>query len=119
MEKQERQRTNQQSRAMHLAFNQISQLLIEQGIDQRTIVQDLEGYSAPVTPEFLKQVFKTIMYTMYRKTSTSDLTTNEMTTCFDVFAHFLGEQYGVQVTWPSTDALYIQHLIDIENESMV
>lgn len=116
MEKETKQRTISQNRALHLAFNQVSDLLIEQGIDQRTIVQDLEGYSAPVTPEFLKQVFKTIMYTMYRKTSTSYLTTNEMTTCFDVFAKFLSENYGVSITWPSEDALYQQYMLDHEKD---
>lgn len=98
-----------------MAFTQISDLLVEQGIDQRTIVEDLEGYSAPVTPSFLKEVFKTIMYTMYRKTSTTDLTTEEMTTCFDVFAKFLGETYGVSIEWPSQDALAMQALLDNSN----
>jgi len=91
---------------MHLAFTQISTLLVEQGIDQRTIVEDLEGYSAPVTASFLKEVFKTIMYTMYRKTSTTDLTTAEMTECFDVFAKFLSENYGIEIFWPSNEAQY-------------
>lgn len=110
--KEEKHRTVSQNRAMHLAFQQISQLLVEQGIDQRTIVKDLEGYSAPVTPEFLKQVFKTISYTMYRKTSTTELTTSEMTNCFDVFAKFLGETYGIEVSWPSQDSLAFQALLD-------
>jgi hypothetical protein len=76
------------------------------------IVEDLEGYSAPVTASFLKEVFKTIMYTMYRKTSTTDLTTAEMTECFDVFAKFLSENYGVDIVWPSQDSLALQALID-------
>lgn len=111
-----KQRTITQSRAMHLAFTQISQLLVEQGIDQRTIVKDLEHYSAPTTPEFLKLIFKQIMYTMYRKTSTTELTTNEMTTCFDVFAKFLSESYHIEVVWPSHDQLALQALIDNEQQ---
>lgn len=79
------------------------------------ITRDLQGYSAPVTPSFLKEVFKTIMYTMYRKTSTTDLTTEEMTTCFDVFEKFLGETYGVSIEWPSQDALAMQALLDEYN----
>ncbi len=108
----ETSRTITQNRALHLAFTQISTLLVEQGIDQRTIVEDLEGYSAPVTASFLKEVFKTIMYTMYRKTSTTDLTTAEMTECYDVFDKFLGESYGVHCPWPSQDSLALQALID-------
>ena len=106
------QRTISQNRCLHLMFNQVSESLIEQGIDQRTIVKDLDGYSAPVTPEFLKLVFKQIMYTMYRKTSTTELTTSEMTTCFDVFQKFLGESYGLEISWPSNDSLALQALLD-------
>lgn len=111
----EKIRTITMNRALHLAFTQISTLLVEQGIDQRTITKDLDGYSAPVTPEFLKLVFKTIMYTMYRKESTTALTTSEMTNCFDVFAKFLAETYGIEVTWPSQSELSWQALIDSEN----
>ena len=114
MEKETKPRTTSMNRSIHLAFTQISTLLIEQGIDQRTIVKDLEHYSAPTTPEFLKNVFKTIMYTMYRKVSTTELTTTEMSTCFEVFAKFLGEQYGIHVTWPSEEALYQQYQLDHE-----
>lgn len=108
----EKPRTLTQSRAMHLAFTQISTELVGKGIDQRTVIRDLKGYSAPVTPEFLKLVFKTIMYTMYRKESTTQLSTSEMTNCFDVFAKFLAETYGIEVVWPSNDALAMQALID-------
>lgn len=110
----EKQRTISQNSALHLCFTQVATELVGQGIDRKTIVEDLEGYSAPVTPEFLKEVFKTIMYTLYLKTSTAELTTNEMTTCFDVFARFLSESYGIDVTWPSNDALAIQALLDNE-----
>ena len=112
------QRTITQNRALHLAFTQIATELVGQGIERKTIVDDLEGYSAPVTPEFLKEVFKTIMYTMYRKTSTTDLSTSEMTNCFDVFAHFLSENYGIDVVWPSNDQLAMQALIDQEYAQM-
>lgn len=103
------------NRALHLAFTQISTELVGKGIDQRTVIRDLKGYSAPVTPEFLKLVFKTIMYTMYRKESTTALTTSEMTNCFDVFAKFLSETYEIEVTWPSNDALAMQALMDDDN----
>ena len=96
-------------------FNQVSVQLNGAGIDQRTVVKDLEGYSAPVTPEFLKLVFKTIMWTMYRKSSTTELSSTEMTTCFDVFQKFLGETYGISVEWPSQESLAMQALLDEYN----
>jgi len=109
---QTKNRTITQSRALHLAFTQIANELVSQGIDQRTIIKDLEGYSAPVTSEFLKMVFKTISWTMYRKDSTTALTTSELTNCFDVFAKFLGENYGITVLFPRNDALAFQALLD-------
>ena len=114
--KEPKQRTISMNRALHLMFTQVSTTLVEQGIDQRMILNNLKGYETPVTPEFLKTVFKTIAYTMYRKESTTTLTTNEMTTCFDVFAKFLGEEYGLTVSWPSQDSLALQALIDNEQQ---
>lgn len=105
-------RTISQHRALHLAFTQIATELVGQGIDQRTVIRDLKGYSAPVTPEFLKLVFKTIMYTMYRKESTTALTTAELTGCFDVFAKFLAETYNLEVIFPSDEQLAQQALLD-------
>ena len=112
MDMEKKPRTITQNRALHLCFTQLSDLLIEQGIDQRTVTDKLSNYSAPVTPEFLKLVFKTISWTMYRKDSTTQLSTDEMSKCFEVFAKFMGEEFGVEVVWPSNDALAFQSLLD-------
>ncbi len=110
--KEEKQRTTQMNKACHLMFTQVSTLLVEQGIDQKMIMRDLTGYDTPVTPQFLKTVFKTIMHTMYRKDSTTQLTTTEMSDCFEVFAKFIAENYSQTITWPSNDELALQALID-------
>ena len=111
----EKPRTITQNKSLHLAFNQISTELVGQGIDQRTVIRDLKGYTAPVTPEFLKLVFKTISWTMYRKDSTTTLTTAELTGCFDVFAKFLAETYQVEIAFPSMDALAFETLGEDNN----
>ena len=103
-------RTNQQSRSMHLLFDQVSKELVQQGIDQRTVIEHLQGYDCPVTPEFLKEIWKSIMYTMYRKTSTTKLTTKEMTDCYDVFNKFMGENFGIDTPWPSIETLLFNQL---------
>ena len=115
MEKEPKKRTITQNRALHLGLEQASIELNGKGIDRHIVIQDLEGYSAPITPEFLKEVFKEIMWTTYRKKSTTELTTNEMTTCWDVFALFMAENYGIHLTWPSNDALALQALLDSES----
>lgn len=94
------------NRCLHKALTEISADLEQQGIQRRTIIEDLEGYEAPITMEWMKEVYKSIVYTMYRKTSTTDLTNKEMIDSWEVFSKFLSESYGVSYTWPSSEAQY-------------
>jgi len=110
MDKQEKQRSTQANKSMHLLFSQVSKSLVEQGIDQRTVLTDLTGYDCPVTPTFLKEVWRSIMFTMYRKTSTTQLTNKEMSECYDVFCKFIGENYGISADWPSVETLLFKQL---------
>lgn len=100
----EKQRTSNQNRSLHKALTEIAEHLQEQGIERRTIIKDLQGYEAPITMEFLKEVYKTIVYTMYRQTSTADLRTKQMMDSWDVFSKFIAENYGVEYYWPSAEA---------------
>lgn len=113
MNQNEKQRSSAQNRSLHKALTEIADNLTEQGIEQKTILEDLVGYSAPVTPSFLKEVFKTIIFTMYRKTSTTELTTKEMVDSWDVFSKFLGENYGCEYYWPSQESQYWESVSDI------
>jgi hypothetical protein len=102
----ETKRSTQVNKSMHVLFAQVSAELVAQGIDRRTVVLDLEGYDCPVTPQFIKEVWRSIAYTMYRKTSTTDLTNAEVKGCYEVFIKFMGEQYGLTTGWPSVESLY-------------
>ena len=110
--KETQQRTTQMNRAFHLACTQISRDMVQQGIDQKMILDSLTGYDVPVTPEFIKEVFKSIIFQLYRKTSTKDLTTSQMTEAFDVLGKFLGEQFHYQAVWPSIETLMLLELDD-------
>lgn len=110
--KETQQRTTLQNRSLHLALTQISRDMVQQGFDQRMILDSLKGYSVPVTPEFLKEVFKSIIFQLYRKTSTKDLTTSQMTEAFDVLGKFLGENFGYEAVWPSLETLMLAQLDD-------
>lgn len=46
------------------------------------------------------------MYTMYNKTSTTELTNAEVKGCYEVFIKFMGENYGLTTGWPSVESLY-------------
>jgi len=99
----ENQRSSQQNKSLHAALTEIAADLQQQGIERRNIVDALEGYSAPITMEFLKEVYKTIIYTMYRVDSTTKLTTKQMVDSWDVFSKFMGENYGIEYVWPSQE----------------
>lgn len=94
------------NRCLHRALTDIAQDLQNQGIERKTIIEDLEGYEAPITMEWMKEVYKSIVYTMYRKTSNTDLSNKEMIDSWEVFSKFLAEQYGISYTWPSSEAQY-------------
>lgn len=98
------------NRSLHLLFQQVANELVAQGIDQRTIIEDLEGYDTPVTFSFMKEVWRSIMYTMYRKTSTTQLTNKEMSECYEVFHRFVAENYGINQPWPSIETLMFKQL---------
>ena len=100
------QRSVVMNRCLHKALTEIAADLEQQGIERCTIIEDLEGYEAPITREWMKEVYKSIVYTMYRKTSTTDLSNKEMIDSWEVFSKFLSEQYGVSYTWPSQEAQY-------------
>ena len=102
----EKQRSGLMNRCVHKALTDIAADLQQQGIERRTIIEGLEGYEAPITMEWMKEVYKSIVYTMYRKTSTTELTNKEMIDSWEVFSKFLAEQYGITYTWPSQEATY-------------
>ena len=110
----EKQRSSLMNRCLHSALTEISADLEQQGIQRRTIIEDLEGYEAPITMEWMKEVYKSIIYTMYRKTSTTELTNKEMIDSWEVFRKFLAENYGITYTWPSQEAQFWEQLADNE-----
>lgn len=105
MEHNEQQRTTQQNRSLHLAFTQISKQLNADGIDQKALVSALNTFDCPTTPEFVKEVFKAIIFSMYRITSTRDLSIKQIDEAFSVLAKFLAENYHYTISFPSIETL--------------
>ena len=98
-----KQRTSQQNKSLHKGLQEVADRLQEQGIERKTIMEDLVGYEAPITMEFLKEIYKTIIFTMYGHTSTAQLEKKQVTDSWDVFNKFMGENYGVHCPWPSIE----------------
>ena len=110
MEPKETRITRQQQKSLHKLFTDVSNEMRAQGIERRTVMRDLKGYSCPIDAAFLKEVWRAIQYTQTGKHSTTELTTSEVQSVYDTFNVFLGEFYHIHLPWPSYDAMALAAL---------
>lgn len=99
------QRTEQQARALHKLFGQVSAHCIATGIDQKTVVNQLDAYETPTSPQFVKETWRAMQVAITGKTSTKDLTRSEVDQVYDVFNKFWSELTGEHFAFPSIEAL--------------
>lgn len=99
------QRTTTQNKSLHKLFTDISTHCVAHGIDQRTILSSLTDYQCSVTPQAIKEVWRSMQIAMTGKESTADLTTAEVDQVFGVFSKFWSELTGEYFVWPSIEAL--------------
>lgn len=100
MEKQSKQRTLLQNKAIHAYFAQLAQALNESGYDmRRTLKHDID---IPWTPETIKKfLWKPIQNAQLGKESTTELSTKDIDAVYEVLNRHLGEKLGVHVPFPS------------------
>jgi len=109
----ETKRSSQVNKSMHVLFENISSELLARGIGRKMIMQAMKDYDAPVTEKYIKQeVWGPIMYTMFGKTKTSDLTNKEVSECYDVLNKFVSETFKLECPWPSVESLYANDWYD-------
>lgn len=97
-EKTPKQRTDQQNKAMHHYFFEVSCELNNAGIGMRKF---LENFEIDVTPQSVKDVFRAIGKAKYGKESTADLTTTELQGCWEEFNRALGDK-AISIPFPSS-----------------
>lgn len=104
-------RTNQQSRAMHLWFSELSKELNNHGVDVKVLVENLR---VDATPEMVKDIFRAIGKTKFGITSTTELTTSQVNECYDEFVRLLAN-VDIYIPFPSyTDSEeYLKSLDEI------
>lgn len=102
-------RTNQQNKALHKLFGDVANELLNQGIERKTVINDLEGYSCPIDASFMKEVWRAIQFTQTGKQSTTELTSVEVDKVYDTFNRFLGENYGTHLSWPSMESMTLAY----------
>ena len=107
MEKEAKQRTLTQNRALHQYYTHLAAALNASGYDmRRTLKQDVE---IPWTPELVKEfLWRPLQNALLNKESTTELTTKEIDEVLDVLTRHLGEKLGISVEFPSVESLINQ-----------
>lgn len=110
---EQRRRTVQQNKALHLLFTHLATTLNEAGLDmRRTLKHDID---IPWTPNSVKEfLWRPVQNAQLNKDSTTELTTTEIDQVFDTINKHLGERFGLHVPFPSIETL----LINKESEKL-
>ena len=103
IEKQEKKRTIQQNKAIHVLFDSISKALNEAGLD---VVATLEhGVDISWSPSMVKELlWKGIQKIQVGKASTTELNTKEIDLIFDTLNRYLALK-GLHVDFPSIETV--------------
>lgn len=102
--KEEKIRTLQQSKALHLYFTQLAEMLNQSGLDMRKVLKP--SISIPWTPQTIKEnLWKPVMEFQLQKSSTTEMTTKDIDEVYDVINKHIGEQFGISIEFPSQESL--------------
>lgn len=99
MKIEQEQRTIQQNKAMHKYFSEVAQALNEAGIAQSVFYENIE---ADYTMESIKELWRSFARAKYRKDSTADLSTMEVTEIYEEVNRHLSK-FGIYLPFPSIE----------------
>lgn len=109
MEKETKQRTLQQNRALHKLFDMLAQTLNESGNDMRRTLK--EGVDIPWSGDTVKEyLWRPIQKAQLQKESTTELTTRDIDAVFETLNRHLGEKLGVYTPFPSVEEVIQKQL---------
>lgn len=107
MDKEAKQRTLQQNKALHKYFTYLAAGLNASGFDMKKTLK--ESVEIPWTPETVKDwLWRPIQQAQLGKESTTELTTKDIDEVLDVLTRHLGEKLGISVEFPSVESLINQ-----------
>ena len=93
------QRTPLQNKSLHKYFSILAEDLNDSGQDMRMVLKP--EIEIPWTKDSIKELlFKPIAEAMFGKSSTTDLTTKEISEVYEVLNRHTSQKLGVSVTWP-------------------
>jgi hypothetical protein len=107
MDKEVKQRTPRQNKALHLYFTHLAAALTASGLDmRRTLKPEIDiPWSTETVKEYL---FRPIMQAQLGKKSTTELSTKEIDDVFDTLNKHLGEKFGLHVEFPCLESIINQ-----------
>ena len=99
-----KQRTQAQNRSLHLYCTQVAEALNDAGYDVRATLK--EGVEIPWSGYLVKDLlWRSIQKLQYGKASTTELTTKNIDSIYDVLNRHLGEKFGIHVPFPSIESM--------------
>lgn len=96
-------RSDNQNRAAHLWFTQVAQDAREKGLTMDDLI--LNPVEFPITESIIKDFFREVGRVMYKKDSTTKLTTDEFSQVVEVCQREFAKRLDCQIPFPSLDAL--------------
>lgn len=102
-EKQEKQRTLQQNKALHLYFQLVADSLNNAGLDMKTALDP--EVDIPWTKQSVKEyLWKPIQQIQLQKGSTTELTTKDIDWIYDTLNRYLAT-HGIHEPFPSIEEI--------------
>jgi hypothetical protein len=101
---EERKRSIQQNRALHVLFGLMAEALNGAGWDmKKTLKPEIDiPWSAETIKEF---IWKPIQEAQLGKRSTTELTTKQVNEIYETIMRHFGEKFGITVDFPSIEML--------------
>ena len=97
---EEKQRTIQQNKSLHLYCRMLSDALNEAGLDMLNVMKpDVDmPWSGHTVKEF---IYKPILEALTGKSSTMDMDTCDPSDIYEIINRHTAEKFGISVEWPS------------------
>jgi hypothetical protein len=102
----ERQRTIQQNKALHLYCEMWAKALNDAGLDMKKTLKP--GIDIPWTMQSFKDnIWKVIQDATLKKDSTTEMNTTDPTLISDIINRHMSEKFGISIAWPDRTRLEV------------
>ncbi len=104
IKKRVKQRSIPQNASLHLYCDIEAEKLTDAGYSQRGLFDKMNtSFDLDITPEMIKNIFRSVGLKMFGKKSTADLTTTEINEVYLAVDKGFAQLFGVTTPWPSNE----------------